>query len=74
MFLDLVFLLILPKIEYKVFRVISSLSVSYIGRDANQAAHLCAKQANFDRKRCLWINYNLGFLTSTLLSDCNPSN
>jgi hypothetical protein len=72
MFLDLVFLLILPKTEYKVFRVIPSLSVSYIGRDANQAAHLCAKQASFDRKRCMWINYSLGFLTSALLGDRNP--
>jgi hypothetical protein len=53
-------------------RAFSSFSLKYIGRDANLAAHLCAKQASADRRRCLWINYNPGFLSNTLLNDCNP--
>jgi ribonuclease HI len=53
-------------------RAFSSFSLKHIGRDANLAAHLCAKQASADRRRCLWINYNPGFLSNTLLNDCNP--
>jgi ribonuclease HI len=37
----------------EVMRALPSLSVVYVGRDANQAAHLCAKQASSVRKRCL---------------------
>jgi hypothetical protein len=37
----------------EVMRALPSLRVVYIGRDANQAAHLCAKQASLDRKRCV---------------------
>jgi hypothetical protein len=37
----------------------SSFSIVYVGRDANQAAHLCVKQAS------------VGFVANTLLSDCN---
>jgi hypothetical protein len=47
-----------------------ALAFSDIGRDANNVAHLCAKQASNDRMRCLWINYNPGFLIDTLTSDC----
>ena len=50
----------------------SSCSISCIGRAANVAAHLCAKQASADRRRCLWINYIPNFLADALQSDCNP--
>jgi hypothetical protein len=53
-------------------RAFASFSMIHTGREANQAAHACAKQASVDRKRCVWMNYNPGFLASTLLSDCNP--
>ena len=56
----------------EIKRALSSCSISFVGRDANSAAHLCAKQASSDRRRCLWINYNPGFLEKTLRSDCNP--
>jgi hypothetical protein len=44
-------------------------SLKFIGREANEAAHLCAKQAS-SRRRCLWINYNPSFLAECLLNDC----
>jgi hypothetical protein len=50
----------------EIIRAFSSFSVYFIGCDANQAAHLCAKQARPDRRRCMWINYNPGFLYNTL--------
>ncbi|KAK1620057.1 hypothetical protein QYE76_025574 [Lolium multiflorum] len=33
-----------------------SFQLGYIGREANEGAHLCAKQASACRRRCLWIN------------------
>jgi ribonuclease HI len=54
----------------EIRRAFSSFSIVSVGRDANMAAHLCAKQASVDRRRCLWINYNPDFLTNTLTSDC----
>ena len=54
----------------EIKRALSSCSIRFVGRDANSAAHLCAKQASSDRRRCLWINYNPGFLNKTLRSDC----
>jgi ribonuclease HI len=52
-------------------RAFASFSILAVGREANNVAHLCDKQASSDRRRCLWINYNPGFLTDTLASDCN---
>lgn len=48
--------------------------LSYVGKDANGGAHLCAKQATASRRRCLWINYIPSFLEQCLLNDCNPCN
>jgi hypothetical protein len=31
----------------------SSFSIVYVGRDANQAAHLCVKQASVDMRSCM---------------------
>jgi ribonuclease HI len=56
----------------EIKRAFTSFSILFVGRDANKAAHLCAKRASFDRRRCLWINYNPDFLVDTLRSDCNP--
>jgi hypothetical protein len=50
----------------EIRRAFSSFSISYIGCDANNAAHLCAKKASDKRRRCMWINYNPGFFASTL--------
>lgn len=36
--------------------------LAHIKRDANEAAHLCARQTNGDRRRCFWVNYVLSFL------------
>jgi hypothetical protein len=48
-------------------RVFSSFCILFVElkRDANNVAHLCAKQASGDRRRCLWTNYNLVFLIDT---------
>jgi hypothetical protein len=56
----------------EIKRAFTSFSILFVGRDANKAAHLRAKGASFDRRRCLWINYNPDFLVDTLRSDCNP--
>jgi hypothetical protein len=45
-------------------RAFASFSMIHTGHEANQAAHACAKQASVDRKRCLWMNYNPGFLSN----------
>ena len=57
----------------EIKRALASCSIVLVGPDANNAAHLCAKQTRSDRRRCLWINYNPGFLVDTLRSDCNPA-
>ena len=57
--------------EYR--RALPSLSIVFVGREANHAAHLCPKQARADRRRCLWINYKPSFLMDTLMTDCNPT-
>ncbi|XP_071683496.1 uncharacterized protein [Lolium perenne] len=47
--------------------------LSFIGREANEGAHLCAKQASSSRHRCLWINYVPTFLSDCLYKDCKPN-
>jgi ribonuclease HI len=49
-----------------------SFQLGYIGREANEGAHLCAKQASASRRRCLWINYIPSFLVQCLQNDCKP--
>jgi ribonuclease HI len=51
----------------------SKFKLSFVGRQANEAAHLCAKRASDSRRRCLWINYNPAFLADVLAKDCNPA-
>jgi ribonuclease HI len=51
----------------------SKLKLSFVGRNANKAAHLCANRASSSTRRCLWINYNPRFLSDVLAKDCNPS-
>jgi hypothetical protein len=36
----------------EIRRPLPSLSISLVGRDANNTAHFCAKQASSDRRRC----------------------
>jgi hypothetical protein len=55
----------------RLLELLTSVSIVFAGHEANMVAHLCAKQASIDRKRCMWINYNPGFLVDTLGSDCN---
>jgi ribonuclease HI len=47
-------------------------TLSCIRWEANEGAHLCAKQASASRRRCLWINYIPSFLVQCLLNDCKP--
>jgi hypothetical protein len=49
----------------------TSFKICFIGRQANMAAHLCARKATRFRRRCLWINYDPPFLSETLAKDCN---
>jgi ribonuclease HI len=50
-----------------------SFKLLFVGRQANEAAHLCARKATSIRRRCLWINYNPPFLANVLAKDCNPA-
>jgi hypothetical protein len=52
---------------------VPSIKFLFVGRCANEAAHLCAKSASSFRRRCLWINYKPPFLEQVLLKDCNPA-
>jgi hypothetical protein len=40
----------------------TSFNLSFRRRSANVAAHLCAKQASYNKQRCLWINITPPFL------------
>jgi hypothetical protein len=51
-------------------KALPSLSIRFTG--VMLRAHLFAKQASSDRKRCLWIHYNVGFPAYMLWSDCDP--
>ena len=44
----------------------------FVAREANELAHLCAKQASSNRRRCLWINFVPPFLDACIKRDCNP--
>ena len=46
-------------------------SVNFVKREANEMAHLCAKQASEDRHRCFWVNFILKFLRQCMLADCD---
>lgn len=50
-----------------------SFRLKFVRREANEAAHLCAKQATSVRRRCLWLNYTPVFLMNTLYRDCMPA-
>ena len=47
--------------------------LNFVGREANEGAHLCAKQASESRRRCMWINFLPSFLVQCLQNDCNPA-
>jgi ribonuclease HI len=51
----------------------SKFKLSFVGRQANEDAHLSAKRASNCRRRCLWINYNQAFLVDVLAKNCNPA-
>ena len=48
----------------------ASFSISFVGREANMAAHLCAHQASEVRRRCLWINFVPNFLRDCITREC----
>ena len=50
----------------------SSFRLVFVAREANELAHLCAKQASSSRRRCLWMNYVPPFLGACIMRDCNP--
>jgi hypothetical protein len=52
---------------------VPSIKFLFIGRSANEAAHLCTKNATSSRRRCLWLNYKPPFLEQVLLKDFNPT-
>lgn len=45
--------------------VFASFALSHVPREANEAAHRCAKQASSTWRSCLWINF-----VSSFLQDC----
>jgi ribonuclease HI len=47
-----------------------SFQLKFIRREANEASHLCAKQASINRRRCIWINFIPSFLVECLQRDC----
>ena len=49
-----------------------SFALVHVGRDANEAAHRCAKQASEDRRRCIWVNFIPDFLRDCIQTTCNP--
>jgi hypothetical protein len=51
----------------------SSFKLLFIGCKGNEAAHLCARRASIDRRRCLWLNYTPLFLAGFLSKDCNST-
>ena len=63
---------IIQEIE-DISRNMESFQLNYIGREANEGAHLCAKQASASRRRCLWINYVPSFIAECLHNDCKPA-
>ena len=46
--------------------------LTFVHREANEAAHRCAKQATEERRRCLWINYMPTFLADCIQFDVIP--
>ena len=52
---------------------IASISIRFVGRLANMAAHACARNASSSRRRCMWVNYKPLFLEHILWKDCNPA-
>ena len=63
---------ILKEVE-EMSRVFSSFRFLFVPREANVAAHLCAKSATAARPRCAWINTVPSFLASCLQHDCNSA-
>ena len=49
-----------------------SFSLNFVPREANELAHLCAKQCSSVRRRCFWVNYIPTFLDACIKKDCNP--
>jgi hypothetical protein len=51
----------------------TSCVLCFVRREANEAAHRCAKQAIEDWRKCIWIDYIPTFLTDCIQTHCNPS-
>ena len=51
----------------------SNFNLTFVPRDANIAAHRCAKQASSSRRRCLWINFIPSFLQDCIQFNCNSA-
>ena len=50
-----------------------SFALVHARREANIAAHKCAKQATEERKRCIWVNFIPSFLRDCIQNFCYPS-
>ena len=46
--------------------------LTFVHREANEAAHRCTKQATEERRRCLSINYIPTFLADCIQFDVIP--
>jgi hypothetical protein len=47
-----------------------SFSLAHVYREANLAAHTCAKEASSDFKQNLWMNVTLNFLVHIVQDEC----
>lgn len=57
----------------ELYRNFEEFRLKFMSRESNELAHMCAKQCNSSRRRCIWINYISSFLTTCVLKECNPA-
>jgi ribonuclease HI len=63
---------ILHQIE-EISKVFSSFEISYVPRNANLAAHYCAKEASPCNPECMWIGREPTSVESVIQLECNPT-
>jgi ribonuclease HI len=63
---------ILHEIE-EISKVFSSFEISYVPRNANLAAHYCAKEASPCNPECMWIGREPTSVESVIQLECNPT-
>jgi hypothetical protein len=63
---------ILHEIE-EISKVFSSFEISYVPKNANLAAHYCAKEASPCNPECMWIGREPTSVKSVIQLECNPT-